>query len=80
MKPLTQEQLTGLVAMVSATSEEELNCSECAAFAAEFAERQLAGRALDETMMRVAQHLEVCPECREELLALTAILKVGPEA
>ena len=77
MKPLTKEQLSGLVAMVGATREQEFNCAECGSFAAEFAERQLAGLPLDDALMRVAQHLEVCPECREELLALIAILEAG---
>lgn len=74
MKTLTKEQLTSLVSMVGATREDELNCVECATFAAEFAERLLARLPLDETLTRVAQHLEVCPECREELAALIAIL------
>lgn len=77
MKPLTKEQLSGLLTLVGATHEQELNCAECAAFAAEFAERQLARLPLDEALKRVAQHLEVCPECREEMLALIAILETG---
>jgi hypothetical protein len=75
MKPLTKEQLTGLVHLVGATDEHELNCNECLALAAEFAERELAGLPLDEALARVEQHLEVCPECREELLALKKILQ-----
>lgn len=75
MKPLTKEQLTGLIHLVGATHEHELDCSECLAQAAEFAERELAGLPRDEALVRVEQHLEVCPECREELLALMKILQ-----
>jgi hypothetical protein len=75
MKPLTQEQLAGLVASVRATHDQELNCQECQNFSAEFAERQLAGLPLDEALARVEQHLTICPECREELLALKKILE-----
>lgn len=75
MNPLTKQQLVGLAKHVAATSEEELNCSECGKFAAEFAERQLAGLPLDEMSAKVEQHLAVCPECTEEVLALKKILE-----
>lgn len=75
MKTLTKEQLAELAAVVGATREREINCAECGNFAAEFAERQLAGLPLDEALKRVEQHLEICPECREELLALKKILE-----
>lgn len=75
MKQLTEQQLAGLIASVGATQEQEINCSECAVFVAEFAERQHAGLAMDETLARVEQHLVICPECREELLALKEILQ-----
>ena len=75
MKPLTKQQLAALITSVDATRDEELNCAECQNFAAEFAERQLAGLPLDEALARVEQHLVICPECREELLALKLILE-----
>jgi uncharacterized protein YbaR (Trm112 family) len=77
MKPLTKQQLAGLIASVGATRDQELNCAECQSFAAEFAERQLAGLPLDEALARVEQHLVICPECREELLALKKILETN---
>ncbi len=75
MKTLSKEQLADLVASVNATRDQELNCQECQNFAAEFAERQLAGLPLDEALARVEQHLTICPECREELFALKKILE-----
>jgi uncharacterized protein with PIN domain len=77
MKPLTKDQLTGLLGLVDATRDQELTCRECQDYAAEFAERQLAGAELDSTLKKVEQHLEVCPECREELLALKKVLEAG---
>ena len=75
MKPLTKDQLSQFTQMITATREHEINCSECAALAAEFAERQLAGLEIDAALSKVEQHLQICPECREELAALKRILE-----
>lgn len=75
MKPLTKEQLSRFTQMITATRDQEINCSECASLAAEFAERQLNGLEIDGTLVRVEQHVQICPECREELEALKKILK-----
>lgn len=77
MKPLTPKQIKGLVHMVDQTRERELNCSECQNFVSEFAERQLAGLPLDEALARVEHHLSLCPECREEFIALEKILRAN---
>ena len=79
MKPLTPQQIKGIVRMVEQTRERELNCAECQSFVAEFAERQLAGLPLDEALARVEHHLSLCPECREELLALEKVLRASLE-
>jgi predicted anti-sigma-YlaC factor YlaD len=81
MKPLTPEQLSGLVRLVGATREQEFNCQHYQAYAAAFAERRWTGRALEGALAKVEQHLEVCPECREESLALKRVLEAArPEA
>jgi hypothetical protein len=77
MKPLTRKQLQYFVGMLEVTREQELDCGECQNCAAEFAERQLAGLPLDEALARVEHHIQLCPECREELLALKRILSEG---
>ena len=56
--------------MVEQTRHREFNCSECQRRFGEFAERQLSGLPLDEALARVEHHLTLCPECREEFLAL----------
>jgi uncharacterized protein with PIN domain len=75
MKPLTSEQIKGLVRVIEKTREREFSCNECQSFVGEFAERQIAGLPLDEVLARVEHHLSVCPECREEFLALEKILR-----
>jgi hypothetical protein len=75
MKPLTKEQMAGFTKMIAATRDHEINCTECASLAAEFAERQLAGLPLDGALAKVEQHLQICPECTEELQALKTILQ-----
>jgi hypothetical protein len=75
MTPLNKAQLAGLTGMIAATRDEELNCTECASLAAEFIERQIAGKPMDGALAKVEQHLQICPECTEELQALKRILE-----
>ncbi|MEI6084126.1 MAG: hypothetical protein WCS70_07470 [Verrucomicrobiota bacterium] len=77
MKPLSKEQLAGLVESVVGTQDQELTCTECQQGISEFAERQLASQPLAEALRRVEEHLAICPECTEELLALKKILEAG---
>lgn len=80
MKPLTFEQIKGFVRMVEQTHDREFNCSECQRRFGEFAERQLSGLPLDEALARVEHHLTLCPECREEFLALEkSCVRTGEE-
>ena len=79
MKPenrrLTREEVGSIVRMLSLTTDRELNCSECLQHVSEFAECQLANQPVSEVIHSVEQHLALCPECREEYLALMKILK-----
>jgi hypothetical protein len=81
MKPedqrLTSEQVGTIVKMLGLTTDRELDCSECLQHVSEFAECQLAGKPLGEVITKVEQHLALCPECREEYLALIKILKAS---
>jgi len=81
MKPnpplLTAEQVGGIVKLVGLTRDREFDCSECLQHVGEFSERHLAGQPLDEALSRVEHHLTLCPECREEWLALMKILEAG---
>ena len=80
MKPkdqrLTSEQVGSFVKLIGLTRDREFDCGECVQHLGEFAERQLLGpSSLDEAIAGVEHHLSVCPECREEWLALMRILK-----
>lgn len=75
MKPLTSEQIKELVRAIEQTREQEFSCHECQSCVAEFADRQLAGLPLDDVLMRVEHHLSLCPECREQFVALERIIR-----
>lgn len=75
MKPLGSEQIKGLVRAIEQTRDHEFNCSESRSLVGAFAEHQLAGLPLDEVLARVEHHLSLCPECREEFLALEKVLR-----
>lgn len=76
-QPLTPQQIEGFVRLVGLTRDHEFDCGECLQHVGEFAERQFAGRPLDEALTCVEHHLSVCPECREEYLALKEILEAN---
>lgn len=71
---LSPEQIAGLLRLLDLTRDAELTCGEFQLHAAEYAERERAGRPRDGAMPHVAQHLTVCPECREEYEALRRVL------
>ena len=76
-QPLTAPQVGELVKLIGQTRDVEFDCGECIAHVGEFAETQLAGRPLDEALAKVEHHLALCPECREEWLALMKILEAS---
>ena len=76
---LTDEHAQGLATTLSLTRETELNCSECLDHVAEFAESELAGKAISGALEAVEHHLALCGECREEFESLLAVLKVLSE-
>lgn len=72
---LSEKEIAGLMRLVGLTKDEEINCEQCLALVAEFAEQQLAGRSISEGLKAVEHHLDVCPECREEYESLQKALK-----
>ncbi len=72
--PLSQSELEELLRLIGLTKDEELNCEQCLALVAEFAERKLAGRSIPEGLQEIEQHLSVCAECRDEYQALERAL------
>lgn len=67
---LTPDQLAELARLAHATADEEIDCAELLDRIAEFLHASPERRADEARLRQVAQHLQVCPECREEFLAL----------
>jgi len=77
MKP-SREQLRNLLALVSATTPDEIDCEEFLVQAAEYLETLQAGEPVPDELRAAAQHLEVCPACKEEFDALLEVFENGP--
>ncbi len=74
---LSPEQAKAVVGMVAATRDKEIDCDECLLDMAEFAQTQLTGKRIPDALQAVREHLDFCPECREEyevlLMAVQAL-------
>ena len=68
--PLSKSEIEKLLTLVGLTEDEEIDCDDCLARVAEFAERELAGRSVPASLEAVRHHLSVCEECCEEYEAL----------
>ena len=73
--PQPPEPLVGMLTMLAATEEDEIACDQVFAALGEFAELAQRGEDVAHLMPLVAQHLHLCPDCREEYEALLAILE-----
>jgi hypothetical protein len=72
------ESLFGkMIYMLASTREEELNCAQVYALLEQFSEAVLRRDPLTDLMMSIEQHLNVCPDCREEYETLLAMMKAA---
>ena len=71
---LSKDQLKAMVGMIAGTRDDELSCDDCLGGLAQFAETELAGREYCAAMRAVREHLDFCPECKEEYDALAAAI------
>jgi len=78
--PLDRQQIKTLLSTVSRTCEEEINCGECLAGMAEFAELHLVGAEIPQALDRIQEHLALCPECAEEYELLLDIVRRAARA
>jgi hypothetical protein len=79
MKP-KDEQLARLARLVGATAGEEIDCAELLHRVAPYL-KALNGQAeLTEHLLEVRQHLQICPECHEEFVALIKAEGLDPNA
>ena len=72
---LSRQQIDCLLQMLTLTKPTELTCEECAQLLAEFAEQNLPGSSIPESLKHVEDHLELCDHCREEFEALLEALQ-----
>lgn len=68
--PISHQEIETLLQWVRLTRNEEIDCDLCFSQIAEFAERELAQKPLNESLAAVAQHLAICGDCQEEYEAL----------
>jgi hypothetical protein len=73
-----QERLRGLLRVVQATEPSEIDCDEFLVRVAPFLEALTARHDIPDQLRQVAQHLSVCPECKEEFDALLRAHEIEP--
>ncbi len=78
MKP-NREQLRDLLRTVAATEPREITCEELLTRVGAYLESKAPGSELPPELELVAQHLEVCQECREEYEALVVTFERLPD-
>lgn len=71
---LDKQQLKSLLSSVAKTRDAEIDCDECLAGMAEFAELELLGSEVPEALRSIRNHIEICPECTEEYEVLLSVL------
>ncbi|KKK61341.1 hypothetical protein LCGC14_3015300 [marine sediment metagenome] len=78
---LDVDTLKQMVRGIMSSREDEIDCDECFEQLDHFSELSLAGKSADEALPLVKQHLETCPDCKEEfevlLKALNAVSSKG---
>ncbi len=72
MKP-TREQLRELLRVVAATEPQEIDCEEFLARVGAYLEGMKPTGEPPAELRQVAQHLEICSECREEFDVLVDV-------
>ena len=73
----TRRKLLELLQIVSSTEPDELDCDEVLHRVGALLESLEAGTEPPRELAAVAQHLEVCGECREEFEALMRVYDAG---
>jgi hypothetical protein len=74
----SDEQLDRLARLVDATEDREIDCAQMLDRVAGYVQALSDRAELTEHLRQVAQHLKVCPECREELRVLIVAEGLDP--
>jgi hypothetical protein len=69
------DKLKAMVRGVARTQETEYSCDDAYRLLDEFAEAVAQGKDAAKLMPLVQQHLDLCPDCREEFEALLRVLR-----
>jgi hypothetical protein len=72
---MSPQDMQNLLRRLEKTQEEEYSCDEAHELMNQFAEMQMRGEDAAQIMPLVQHHLEMCPDCAEEMEALLTILK-----
>ncbi|MEM8865722.1 MAG: hypothetical protein AAGF31_09300 [Planctomycetota bacterium] len=70
MPKLDAQQVRTLLQILDQTQDEEMTCDDCLPHLAVFVEHDLANKPRPEALKLVQDHLDICPECVEELEVL----------
>ena len=73
--PLSKQQINTLISLVINSSPDSLSCDDCLGDVAQFAESELVGSSLCDSMLKVREHLKNCPCCNDEYQSLLEALK-----
>jgi hypothetical protein len=71
----SQEVLKAMLRKIEQTQEIELTCGETFDLLDQYSEMVVNGEDVTQLMPLVKQHLELCPDCREEFEALLKVLQ-----
>jgi hypothetical protein len=77
-RALPPAALAKLVREVERTQDVEYSCDDVHRLLDQFAEAVLRGKDAARLMPLVQQHIDLCPDCREEFEALMRILRASP--
>lgn len=76
----TPEQLAQLARLAAATEQGEIDCEEELRRVAAYLAALKRGDSPGDYLRQVARHIEICPECHEEFLALIRAEGLDPKA
>jgi hypothetical protein len=68
--------MKNVLEMIAHTQEREIGCDEVHALIDQFAEMKMRGEDPTRFMSFIQQHLDMCPDCREEYEALLEALRI----
>lgn len=77
--PITKAQTETLLDLVSQTEPDPIDCDGCFEHIADFVELSITNKEIPEALQSIALHLEQCPCCRDEHLALREGLQLLQE-